>query len=79
MDPVTGAIVAIIIWLALIGVGEAAIVIVLGIIATVVGGETGGIVGIVIGYLVGAAWAVFAFVQAVLQFVHLLQLWGVVN
>ena len=79
MDPVTGAIVAIILWLLFIGIGEALIVLVLGVIGTAVLGEAGGMAGIVLGWLLGVAWAAFALIQAILQFVHLLQLWGVVN
>jgi hypothetical protein len=76
MDPITGAVVAIVIWVVLISVGWVAFYFV-GILIGAAGGSEGStIVGGIIGYVLGAGWAIFALIQAILQIVHLVQLLG---
>lgn len=74
MDPITGAVVAIVVWFVLISVGWV-IAYLGGVIAgAATDSETGVFVGAVIGWLIGAGWAIFALIQAILQIVHLIQL-----
>lgn len=72
LDPITGAVVAIVLWFLAISIGWV-VAYFLGVILDVAGGG-GGVVGAIIGWLIGAGWAIFAVIQAILQIVHLIQL-----
>lgn len=77
MDPITGAVVAIVIWFILIGVGWFVGFWGGAAIGFSIGGDEGGTIGVFVGWLLGAGWAVFALIQAILQIVHLIQLLGI--
>lgn len=74
MDPITGAVVAIVIWLILIGLGAFIIFWLSAIIGSVIGGDSGGTVGAIIGWVISLGWSAFALIQVILQIVHLIQL-----
>jgi predicted lipid-binding transport protein (Tim44 family) len=74
MEPVTGAVVAIVIWFFLISAGYFVFTLVFGLLGGLIGGDAGGIIGTIIGYVLGAAWAIFAIVKLILEIVHVLQL-----
>jgi hypothetical protein len=74
MDPITGAVIAIITWFALINVGYFVFSLGCAALGTLVGGDSGGVIGAIIGYILGVAWSIFAVVKLILEIVNLLQL-----
>lgn len=74
MDPITGAVIASVIWFVLISVGWVLAYFGGALIGLAVGEEGGGVVGAIAGWLLGAGWAIFALIQTILQVVHLIQL-----
>lgn len=74
MDPITGAVIAIVLWLVSIGVGYFVAFLAATLVGLAVGDENGGFIGAAIGWIIGAGWAIFALIQAILQIVHLIQL-----
>jgi hypothetical protein len=77
MDPITGAVVALVFWFIIGSIGWAAIYLGSASIGVFIGDETGGLIGAIIGWILGAAWWVFAIIQTILQVIHLVQLLGV--
>lgn len=73
MDPITGAVVAIVVWFVLAGSAGVLILLFAGL-GEFIGGETGGFFGAIVGWVAAAGWAIFAVIQAILQIVHLIQL-----
>lgn len=77
MDPITGAVVAIVLWFIFAWVGWGVIYVsIIGIGAAINDGD-GAFGGAILGWILGAIWWVFAIIQAILQVVHLVQLLGV--
>lgn len=74
MDPITGAVVALVIWLVLIGVGSIIFFWGSTLIGLAIGEEDGATIGAFIGWVLGIGWSVFALIQVILQAVNLIQL-----
>lgn len=76
MDPITGAVVGMVVWFFAGAIGCA----VFAIGGAIAGGffaereDDGVIAGYLIGWIIGVCWFVFALVMAIIQLVHLVQL-----
>jgi len=74
MEPVTGAIVAGVIFFFLIPLGYFVLPMLFGVIGAAIADEGGAAIGAIVGYLAATAWAIFAVVQVILQIVRLVEL-----
>jgi uncharacterized membrane protein required for colicin V production len=74
MDPITGAVVAIVLWFVSISIVWFVIVFGCALIGHAIADEDGGALGSIIGWVLGAVWAVIAVIQIILEVSHLLNL-----
>lgn len=76
MDPITGAVVALVFWLVIAWVGWVVLYMGSVFIGAGIADEEGAVGGAIVGWLLGAGWWIFAIIHFVLQIVNLVQLLG---